>query len=69
MSWHVRVQQTNYGEQAVVFVVRSRWTRFHQYGVRVTLLDLTAPDAEDQLAEARAKAKSMARQLRALETP
>lgn len=59
MSWKVRVEETNYGQQAVVFITRRPFSRFHHNGIRIATLDLTRDDAEEQMAEARAKALSL----------
>ena len=65
--WRVRVQETNYGQVGVVFITRRRFDRFHQHGIKVATVQLNADDAEDQLADARAKAASLARQITELD--
>lgn len=65
--WRVKVCLDNYGRTGVVVITRSRWSRFYQHGLEVARLQLNRDDAEEQLAEARAKATSMARQVDMLE--
>lgn len=60
--WRVRVCITDYGRTGVVIVSTKR-TRFYQHGLEVARIQLFRDDAEQQLADARAKAKSMARQV------
>lgn len=67
MRWRVRVCTENYGRQAVVILTRNPFTRFSQAGIRVATLDLTRDDAEEQIAEARARALSLARSVTSLE--
>lgn len=66
---YVRVCHENYGYQGVVILARWPWTRFSQAGLRIATIDLTRDDAEEQLAEARAKAASLARSIEQLERP
>lgn len=65
--WRVRVCLTDYGRVGVVMVTTRRFTRFYQHGLEVARLRLSADDAEQQLADARAKAAAMARELTGLE--
>lgn len=69
-SWRVRVcEGGDYGRTGVVVVTRRWFSRFYQHGIRVARVDLTAEDAEHQLAEARARARSLAAGVTALEEP
>ena len=63
MKWRVKVCLENYGREGVVMLTRKPFSRFYQDGIRVATLDLTADDADMQLAGARAKAVSMAAQI------
>lgn len=67
MRWRVRVCLSDYGCTGVVIITRRPFSRFYQDGLRVASVDLTADDAEDQIAEARAKARSLARSITDLE--
>lgn len=59
LGWKVRVCHENYGRTAAVILTRNPFDRFYQHGIRIATLDLTRDDAEQQLAEARAKALSL----------
>jgi hypothetical protein len=61
--WRVRVCLDDYGRVGRVILTRRWFSRFYQHGILVTTLDLTREDAEDQIAEARAKALSLARSI------
>lgn len=65
--WRVRVCIDNYGFTGVVVLTRAPFSRFYQNGIRVATVDLTRDDAEEQLAEARAKADSLLASVRGLE--
>jgi hypothetical protein len=65
--WRVRVCLENYGRHGVVVITTKPFDRFYQHGLRVATLDLTRDDAEEQIAEARAKARSLAVSLTDLE--
>lgn len=66
--WRVRVCEAgDYGRSGVVMVTRRRFSRFYQHGIEVARIDLTADDAEVQLAEARAKARSLVSSIQELE--
>jgi hypothetical protein len=67
MRWRVRVCLDNYGQTAVVVVTRRPFDRFYQHGIEIARLDLTRDDAEEQIADARAKALSLARGITSLE--
>ena len=67
LKWRVRVCLDNYGQVGRVIITRNPFTRFYQSGLLVATLDLTADDAEDQIAEARVKAISLARGVTSLE--
>lgn len=64
---HVRVCVANYGRTGVVVLVRWPWQRFYQSGLRVATLNLEADDAEMQVAEAIAKARSLGSSIDRLE--
>lgn len=66
--WRVRVCLDDYGRVGVVMLTRRRWTRFYQHGLEVARIRLSANDAEQQLAEAKAKATAMAHELRNVES-
>lgn len=59
LGWKVRVCVENHGYNAAVILTRNPFSRFYQSGIRVATLDLARDDAEQQLAEARAKALSL----------
>lgn len=65
--WRVRVCLENYGRTGVVVVTRRRFSRFYHNGLRVATVCLSADDAEEQLAEARAKARSLIGSINTLE--
>jgi hypothetical protein len=66
--WRVRVCLTDYGRVGVVVLTRSRWSRFYQHGLEVARIRLSADDAEQQIAEAKAKARALAVELRDVES-
>lgn len=65
--WRVRVCEGDYGCTGVVIVTRRRSPRSYQHGIQVAQIDLAQPDAEEQIADARARAASLARSLNGLE--
>jgi hypothetical protein len=65
--WRVRVRPTNAGKDAVVFVTRKMWPSWHGDGVIVATVQLTDENADERLAEARARAASYAKQIEGLE--
>lgn len=65
--WRVRVCLENYGRAGVVVLTTRPFSCFYQDGIRVARLDLAADDAEEQLADARAKANSLLLSLEQLE--
>jgi len=67
MKWRVRVCVTDYGVVGKVILTRKLFSRFYQDGLLVAEVILTRDDAEDQLADARAKAQSLMRGVRSLE--
>jgi hypothetical protein len=66
--WRVRVCLDDYGRVGVVVLTRSCWSRFYQHGLEVARIRLSADDAEQQIADAKAKARAMARELRDVES-
>lgn len=58
-GWRVCVEPANYGRTAEVFVTRKWFSRFSHSGILVATLNLSAEDAETQLAEAKHKANAM----------
>lgn len=67
MKWRVRVCVNDYGRTGRVVVTRRPFSRVYQNGIVVASLDLTRDDAEEQIAEARAKAQSLAHGIGQLE--
>jgi hypothetical protein len=67
--WRVRVGEEDYGRRGVVYLRRGWFKPMfgHQDGIRVATVDLTREDAEEQLAEARAKARSLRLSLEEIE--
>jgi hypothetical protein len=66
-KWRVRVREDNYGRRGVVFITRQRFPVGYMGGIRVAVIDLTDEDADYQIAEARAKARSLAQSVTELE--
>lgn len=65
--WRVRVRPTDAGRTAVVFVTRKLYPSWHGDGVIVAEVSLSAPDADEKLADARARAADYATQIEELE--
>lgn len=67
--WRVRVASTDYGQAVVYLTNKSKLFGGGYYwnGVEVARLNLGADDAYERLAEAKATAATMARQLTELE--
>lgn len=69
--WRVCVAAEDRGRKGAVFITRERVLPWNQpivdRGIRVATLSLTQPNAEQLIAEARAAALSLARQMGELE--
>lgn len=59
--WRVRVEGTDAGKRAMVFVTHKRWATWHGDGVVVASVRLMDDDADEKLAVARSRAADYAK--------